>query len=86
MQKYYTICVIEIGPVQTTLPNGAPSIPYSQQFSATACAGTPLQWLIATGTPPPGLTLDMTTGLLSGTPTTPGTYTFTVEVITLVPV
>ena len=34
---------------------------------------------IKTGTLPPGLTLDQTTGVLSGTPTSTGTFTFTVE-------
>jgi hypothetical protein len=34
---------------------------------------------IAAGSLPPGMTLNPTTGLISGTPTTPGTYNFTVR-------
>jgi hypothetical protein len=36
--------------------------------------------LVASGSLPPGLSLDPNTGVLSGTPTTPGTYQFRVEV------
>jgi hypothetical protein len=35
---------------------------------------------IASGTMPAGLTLNSSTGVISGTPTTPGTYTFTAKV------
>lgn len=34
---------------------------------------------VASGTIPPGMTLDANTGVLSGTPTTPGTYNFTIR-------
>jgi hypothetical protein len=37
-----------------------------------------ITWTVSNGTPPPGLTLSAT-GVLSGIPTTPNTYTFTVQ-------
>jgi hypothetical protein len=40
----------------------------------------PYAWEITSGALPAGVTLDATTGLLSGTPTTAGTYTFTVTI------
>jgi large repetitive protein len=53
------------------------SKPYSIQLSATG--GGSQVWSIASGSLPGGLTLS-NTGLLSGTPTTTGDYTFSVKV------
>ena len=47
-------------------------------YSFTASGTTPITFTQASGTLPPGLTL-ASTGALSGTPTTAGTYTFTVS-------
>ncbi|MHB1047224.1 MAG: IPTL-CTERM sorting domain-containing protein [Thermoanaerobaculia bacterium] len=60
-----------------TLPTGGqPAVPYSVQLSATG--GTaPYTFAVTSGALPAGLTLS-TAGLLSGTPTAPGTFTFTV--------
>jgi large repetitive protein len=47
----------------------------------TAAGGAPpLVWSVASGTLPPGLTLATATGVLAGTPTAGGTFTFTVRV------
>src|SRR5262249_43266953 len=46
-------------------------------FNSTA-GNTNLLWSISSGSQPPGLTLS-NTGLWGGTPTTAGTYTFTVK-------
>lgn len=46
-------------------------------YSFSASGTTPITFTQANGTLPPGLTL-ASNGVLSGTPTTPGTYTFTV--------
>lgn len=60
-----------------SLPNGAPGTPYSQ--SITASGGTaPYTFDVVTGSLPPGLSLS-SAGLLSGTPTTGGTFNFTVR-------
>lgn len=68
---------IVIGP--PSLPSGQAAVPYSQQL--TVAGGTPTySWFFDSGTYPPGLSLDPSSGLLSGTPTTAGSFTFTVKV------
>jgi alpha-tubulin suppressor-like RCC1 family protein len=59
-----------------TLPGGTVTVAYSQQLSASG--GTAPRQFSYSGTLPPGLSLS-STGLLSGTPSTGGTYTFTVQ-------
>jgi large repetitive protein len=66
---------------------GTLGVPYSEQLTATlltaspAAPGSPLAtatWTVDSGTLPPGVVLS-SGGLLSGTPTTEGTYTFVVR-------
>lgn len=59
--------------------NGCRNAAYSFQFTASN-GKTPYDWSIRSGTKPPGLELGQKTGLLSGTPTANGTYSFQVEV------
>lgn len=47
-------------------------------FQATSSPSSSITFGVGTGALPPGLTLDPTTGVLTGTPTTAGTYSFTV--------
>ncbi len=61
-------------------PAGQVGVSYSNQLTVTN--GTaPFSWSVSTGTLPAGLTLNASTGLLSGTPTTAGSSTFTVQVV-----
>ncbi|MCZ6601921.1 MAG: Ig domain-containing protein, partial [Planctomycetota bacterium] len=63
---------------QSPLPEAFEGTPYSFNFVATGGL-LPYIWTFQNGTLPAGITLD-TSGLLSGTPTGSGTYTFTVRV------
>lgn len=73
---------ITIGPYITTaspLPNADRAVFYTQTL--TAVAGTPAYtWAKIAGSLPPGITLDPTTGVISGTINTYGTWAFTVRV------
>jgi hypothetical protein len=52
---------------------------YSQQLSVVG--GTPpYSWSLVAGALPPGLTLNSSTGLISGTPSQKGTFSFAVSV------
>ena len=78
--QLFTSCAVGGCPTITvnpaTLPNGTPGVPYSQQLTATGGA-PPHTFAVTAGTLPPGLTLTPA-GLLSGTPTTNGSFPFTV--------
>ncbi|MBN1447124.1 MAG: PKD domain-containing protein [Bacteroidetes bacterium] len=64
--------------VTKALLDGTEGQPYSATLQAEG-GQSPYHWEQTAGALPPGIVLD-TTGLLSGTPTTPGSYTFTVTV------
>ena len=81
----------------SSAPTSAPqALMIATQWLASATAGTayptatlaasggvtPETWSVTAGALPAGLTLDATTGALSGTPTTAGTYDFTVGLAT----
>lgn len=62
-----------------SLPDGSVNVAYSATLAASG--GTaPYLWSIPTGSLPAGLSLDTRTGAITGTPTTLGTSTFTVQV------
>lgn len=64
----------------TTSPlnSAAPGVAFSQTLEATDSEGAVVDYSVTSGTITPGLTLDSSTGVLSGTPTTGGSFTFTV--------
>jgi len=63
----------------TSLPTGQVGTAYYATLMATD--GTPLYtWSIPSGTLPPGLTLAPATGVISGIPTTQGTFSFVIKV------
>ncbi|MBP9748197.1 MAG: peptidoglycan-binding protein [Candidatus Pacebacteria bacterium] len=65
--------------LSTTNPtNATQTIPYSQSLSTSNSQGT-VSYAITTGSLPTGLSLNTTTGEISGTPTLVGSYDFTVQ-------
>ena len=80
-EHYFTISEnVAAAPSITTssLSDGKMGAAYSQTLTATGT--TPIKWSISGGALPDGLTLDETTGKISGTPTAAGTASFTVKV------
>jgi hypothetical protein len=66
--------------LSTTVPNGTAAIPYSNAIQEAGGIGL-LTWSISSGALPPGLSIGPGTGTISGTPTTAGSYNFTVKVV-----
>ena len=62
----------------TSLASGTKDVPYAVrvQFQGD---NSPVGWGIIGGSLPPGLSIDGTTGVIGGTPTTIGNYNFTVQ-------
>jgi len=63
----------------SSLPGGTVGTAYSTTLAATG-GKTPYTWSISSGSLPAGLSLAASTGVISGTPTTSGTASFTVQV------
>jgi hypothetical protein len=74
------VMVVGSGPsvtIQGAPPAGQNGVAYTAQFTVTG--GTaPYRWSF-TGSLPPGLNLEPSTGLVSGTPTATGTFNFTLR-------
>jgi hypothetical protein len=60
-----------------SLPSGAPGVAYQAGIEASGGA-PPYTWSLTAGSLPPGLNLASNSGVISGTPTSEGTFTFTV--------
>jgi len=65
--------------ITSSLPDGTVDVSYSETLSATGGL-LPYTWSISSGNLPPGLSLNSSTGLISGAPTTAGTFTFMARV------
>lgn len=77
-----TVFSITISPTlqitTTSLPNGSSGVYYSDTLAATGGV-PPYTWMITQGSLPGGLTLNATSGVISGTPSGTGTSSFGVE-------
>ncbi len=74
-----TIANPPLSVITSWLPNGTEGTEYAQTLAASG--GTPnYTWSISSGGLPAGMTLTPASGEVSGTPTTSGTFTFTVTV------
>jgi outer membrane autotransporter protein len=71
-----TAPTLSIGPA--TVPGANVGVAYSQTFTA-AGGNAPYSYSISAGALPTGTTLNASTGVLSGTPTSSGTFSFTVK-------
>jgi len=78
--KSYTLGVANgVSINKTSLANGPPGVPYSDTVTATGGVFT-YKWDVIAGNLPTGLTLNQSTGQISGTPTTQGSFQFTIQV------
>lgn len=64
----------------TSLPNGVQNVTYTTTTLAAAGGIAPRTWSVTVGTLPAGLTLNASTGAISGKPTATGSSNFTVQV------
>ena len=72
----YTGRVCPVITVTTNLPNGVVGAAYSQAFAASGSPDLPYAFSLTGGALPDGL--NVVAGALTGTPTTAGTFTFTI--------
>jgi hypothetical protein len=80
--KGFTLSIVSALTISTapTLPGGAVGVVYTQSVVVVG-GNSPYTWSITSGSLPAGLTLSPTSGLIAGTPTSAGDFTFTVQVI-----
>lgn len=79
----FTVVISPAAPLSittTTLPAGTINKTYTGGVLTPQGGVPPLTWSISSGSLPPGLTLNTSTGQITGVPTTAGAYPFTPEV------
>jgi hypothetical protein len=69
--------------VPAPLPNGNSNGRYVATLQTARSGGGPVTWSVTAGSLPPGLVLDPTTGVVTGTPTGQGTFSFTATATSL---
>jgi Putative Ig domain len=69
-----TLTITGLTITTTSISNGVVNVAYSQMLASEGGTG-PYTWQLTSGTLPPGLTLDASTGVIGGTPTAPVTAT-----------
>ena len=70
---------VDIVITTASLSNGVVNIAYTGATFSASGGTAPYTWSVVSGSLPAGLSLSSTTGVLSGTPTTAGNYSFTFE-------
>ena len=74
-----TITAATIAPSITSAAPVGGTVGTAYTHTFTAGGTTPVNWSIATGALPPGVTLNAASGILSGTPTAAGSFGFTIQ-------
>jgi large repetitive protein len=83
IQGNYTLTVIAptINLLPTTVPAGSVGVSYPATAISASGGAVPYAYSITSGALPAGLSLDASSGALSGTPTAAGTFNFTVKAV-----
>jgi hypothetical protein len=66
-------------PVAANLAGGAPTVAYSETINAQG-GSSPYTFAVTSGALPTGTTLNTSSGVISGTPSATGTFSFTITV------
>jgi uncharacterized repeat protein (TIGR03803 family) len=76
---FATLTVPPMTATTSSLPDGVAGVAYSQTLTEQNGLA-PFTWTVTSGTLPAGLTLNASSGAITGTPTQPGVSSFTVQV------
>lgn len=77
-ERSYSLLVIDIADT-SPLPQADLGQPYSHTLTSSGPVTGMVTWAVTAGALPTGLTLNSSTGLISGTPTVSGTFNFTIS-------